>query len=462
MYVANKEFKTNTIAENKKTSKKVFTTQQTDSNPSFSFTLNLDCPRQDFCYATVIIPANIISTLYKEASASQQRYAQTRGFAHGKVPLEYITQNFKSSIIEHLKEFLFKFCVINFLYQQIREQKIVVAGEPRLIEINLKLDHDSYFKFEINKFPNIIIHEWKYFPFKAPKRKNYKDLDRQVELFIKNERENEGTQADKDLTIGNWINFNISIDTKDNKPLLGTFKQNFWFKLGDEEIESPLRELFKGKKPGDVFHTTNKELQDCFSDRLETDYNFRIEILDILPYSYFCLEHFKKHFRIKTNKDMHKKLIEVFSYRNDMSQRRSIVEELLKLLLTKHPFVIPRYLTLRQQKVILDMVQQNPDYNVYRMQKDFQTNIRKLAEKQTRESVFVDQFAYHENIQVSNDDIKNYLNLTNRPRMKEFIYFRAPSSSINGQEIPIPAEELKRTCLREKTVNHAIYHLTKK
>ena len=36
-------------------------------------------------------------------------------------------------------------------------------------------------------FPTITFQEWKYLPFKAPKRKNYKDLDRQVETFLQEE-----------------------------------------------------------------------------------------------------------------------------------------------------------------------------------------------------------------------------------------------------------------------------------
>ncbi|MDP3889125.1 MAG: trigger factor [bacterium] len=437
-------------------------TLQQESYQNYTLSLDLNYPRPNFCLATVIIPSQMIKALYHEVSTSQQRYAQTNGFYRGNVPLEYIQQNFTTSIIQHLKEFLFKFCVVNFLYEQIRKQKIVVAGEPRLVDISLEPGNDAHFKFEITHFPDVIINEWKYFPFKAPKRKNYKDLDRQVELFIKEEHENIEKIQDTSLTFGDWVNFDLSIDTNDNQPLLGGFKQNFWFKLDDEEIEIPLRELFKGKKLGTTFNTVNKDLQEYFSDQLETDYNFRIDIVDVLPHAYFCLEQLKRHFRIKTNKDAHKKLIEVFSYRNDLSQRRSTVEEALKLLLNKHPFTIPPHLTSRQQKNILESVQQNPDYNVYRMQRDFQTSIRKLAEKQIKETIFIDKLAYHENIEIAPTDTKGYLNLANRPRTKEFIYFRAPSSKIHGQEIPIPSEELNRICLREKTINYAIYHWTKK
>ena len=46
--------------------------------------------------------------------------------------------------------------------------------------------------------------------------------------------------------------------------------------------------------------------------------------------------------------------------------------------------------------------------------------------------------------------------------MKDFIYFDPFVTKIQGQEIPISAATLKQACLREKTLNHIIYHLTKK
>jgi FKBP-type peptidyl-prolyl cis-trans isomerase (trigger factor) len=158
---------------------------------------------------------------------------------------------------------------------------------------------------------------------------------------------------------------------------------------------------------------------------------------------------------------MHQKLIEIFSSRNDLSLRRSIVEEALKLLVNKHRFDLPNHLILRQQKNILDAIQANPDYHVYRIQPDFNDKVRMLAEKQAKERVLLDQLAYDEGIEINDLDVKGYLNLINRPRTKEFIYFDPPETKIRGQETPIPSEELKHACLREKTLNHLIYQLTK-
>ena len=152
---------------------------------------------------------------------------------------------------------------------------------------------------------------------------------------------------------------------------------------------------------GETFITDHECLQEYFSSHLDTRYPFEVSIVDRLPYSFFCLEHFKRHFRLKNSKDLHLKLIEVFSYRNDISQRRATAEESLKLLLSKHAFSVAPHLVLRQEKTILDIVHETPDYQVYKMQSDFREKIKSLAEKQVKEDIFVNQLAFHENIKLS-------------------------------------------------------------
>lgn len=423
---------------------------------------DLECARPDFCYGTVTVPAHIVDTLFHEAARTQQHSAQTHGFHKGTVPIEYIKQNYTENLIEHVKELLFKYCVINYLYEQIRLQKLMVVGEPRLSNIVLRPKEDAQFVFELSMFPELTVYEWKYFPFKAPKRKNYKDLDRQVDSFIEEEKRQIQQMSDETIGIGDWVGFSVSLIDEDENPLLPSLHEAFWFKIGSDDTESSLRTLFVGKKNGDRFVTDHKVLQNYFSDQLDSKHPFAIEITGALSHHYFDFDLFKRYFRIKTNKDMHKKLIEVFSYRQDMSQRRAMVEESVKALLAKHKYTVPNHLVLRQQKHLLERIRHNPDYHVYRAEKEFLSHVRNLAEKQVIETIFLDKLAYQENISVSDDDIKGYLNLTNRHRMKEFIYFDVPSFKIQGQEAPVPVEELKRVCLREKAINYIIYHLTKK
>jgi len=418
--------------------------------------------KANFCVLDIIIPAILVDAVYKEATHSQKKITSPFGFHKRETPSAYIEQNYQVNLVEHTRGFLLKYLVINFLHNVIQQKKILVAGSPRLANITFKPNNDAHFTFDLSLFAPISFQEWRYLPFKAPKRKNYKDLDRQVESFIQEEIESKQANTTPGVNIGDWINFSITLLNEDKHPILNGHTANFWFKIGDEEPDKPAHELFLHKKNGESFCTTHGIIQDYFSNELRTNYHFAITILDIVPYTYFCFDQFKQHFRIKSNKEMYQKLIEVFSYRNDLSLRRTMVEETFKLLFSKHKFEIPNHLVLRQQKQVLTAVQNNPDYHVYRVQKDFKEVVRELAEKQIREEIFIDQLAHEEEIQVTAHDIKNYLNFTKRSRMLEFLYFRPPQTKINSQEYPILTHELIPTCLREKMVNHMIHQLTKK
>lgn len=411
---------------------------------------------------SVTIPAQFVQTVYQEALVAQQKNAQPYGLHQKVAPLNYIENIYQSHINEQINEFLFKFFAINVLYHELRLQKIVVAGTPRLTAIVTDENKNMVFNFSATILPEIDIQEWKYFPFKAPKRKRYKDLDRQVELFIEEEEHNKESQSELCICSDDWINFDITLANDKKEVLLDGYQENLWLKLGSEESDIVYQELFLGKKIGDVLFTDNEALQEYFNEQSDSNFNFCVTIKDIVPHSHVCLDQLKKQFRIKTNKELHQKLIEVFSYRNDVSQRKTMIDEACKLMLTKHPFTAPHFLILRQEEELLTTIQTNPDYLVYKMQKDFRRMIEQLAERQVKETILIDQVAYTERLDISHEDVKNYLNLTKRQRTREFLHFRLPVTKVRGQETPIIAHELMIRCLREKTLNYIIYHLTKK
>lgn len=430
-------------------------------NEANNLSYQITCESPSLCYATVQVSSHIVDFVYRQAVLSQKMVVSAPGFAKGAAPYEYISQVLKSTLMDHVKEFLLHYCVYSFLYSVLREQKIVMAGNPRLFSIDVHPGQTASYTFEITRIPPLNLLEWHYFPFKAPRRKNYKDLDRQVEMFIKDEKEQLKKNEADILAIGDWVLFEITLADNQSNPLADMPKETLWLKIGEEDVDEPLRTLFVGKKIGDQFCSDNPVLQEYFSTQLNTNYQFHVNVIDMVKHSFFCLEHFKKHFKLKTNKDLEHKLIEVFSYRNDISLRRSMAEESLKLLMNKHKFDVPNHLLLRQQQLLLDDIQTNPDFHVYRVQKDFQMRVRQLAEKQVKEVILIDHIAYNDNVAIADGEVKGYLNLLQRPRTKEFIYFEPPQSKRQGQETPIAGHVLKQTCLREKTLNHVIHHLTR-
>ena len=425
--------------------------------------IQLEHIQDNFAKVVIIVPKIFVTTIYQRASQAQKKEIHTYGFPKGATPLLYIEQNYKASLLEHVKEFLFKYFVMSFLFRELLAQKISIAGEPRLEDVKLSVDTDAEFHFELSLTTPIDLSRWKTLLFKAPKRKNYKDIDRQVESFIKDEHINMKKHQPVDgVSVGDWLCFDIALVDENNKNPLGNYREKLWLKMGNEEADMPFQDVFLNKKKGEVFYSDDKCFQDYFTSTINTNYLFYIVINDIVYNGYFSLDHFRHHFRLRTNKEIHQKLIEVFSYRNDLSLRRAMAEEALKLLITKHPFDVPNHLVLRQQKMVLESVCANSDYQVYKTQPTFKENIRQLAIKQAKEMVLIDQLVREENITVGATDLMGYLNLLKRARTKEFIYFSPPNSKIDGQEKPSPLVLWEECLRRETALNRIISTLTKK
>lgn len=106
------------------------------------------------------------------------------------------------------------------------------------------------------------------------------------------------------------------------------------------------------------------------------------------------------------------------------------------------------------------MLKKQPDYQVYKSQKDFYDKVSTLAEKLLKEEILIDQISYKENIKISLKDINHYLSLFNNCRLREFVYFKPIFEPIEDKDTPIPESFLKQAVLREKTLNHVIYTLT--
>lgn len=421
-----------------------------------------DNPTDSEQNARIIIKKPIIDAIYKQVLSEQMSSIQTEGFMIGATPKSYVERLYKPYIIKHLKEFFCKHGVINFLYEALRRNKITPVGEPKLTKINLDVGKDAEFIFSFSRIKLDFKKGWKKYSFKSPSRKNYRDLDKQVELFVKLEKENqEKHKSKKKIKYSDWVLFNSSVLGRKNKRLIKGHEEPLWIKVGREETDKDAHELFLEKEVGNSFITKNHFLQKYFSKQLDTKYSFSIEIVERVPHSFFSLGQFKKHFRVKNSKDMHSKLIEVFSFRNDISQRREIIEAAFKTLFKRYPIIIPDKLILEQKRLVLETVRDNPDYYVYKAQKEFKEQVRMLAEKQLTEAIVVDHIGHQENIKVSRDDVLGYLNLLQRPRTKEFVYFNLPATQFNGQEQPVPSGLINQACWREKTLNYIIAHLTK-
>lgn len=413
------------------------------------------------CLLKLTVPQALVDKFFIFAAQAQKEHVAPPGFKLGQAPLEYILTHYKKNITNHFQEIALKHFVMHTLLQKIREHKILLIGQPRLIDIKVDRNQDAIYVFEGTVPQEVYIQSWKNLPFKATVRKRYRDIDNQVKYFLEAEEilENE-YRGENGIAVGDWICFDTWLVDKQDRPVFDTLQSNLWLKIGDEEPDLNFQEIFLGKHKGDRFSTNNANIQNHFCDLYNSEYDYAIEIKDILPFHYFSVEYFKHHFKLKSKKDLHNKFIEVFSFNSDISQRRSIADSALSIIVNKNIIRAPIHCIEEQRDILVSALQHKADYTVYKMHANFINQMYSLAKKQISEIIAVDHIAYQENLQIGHDDVKALLNLMQRARTKDFLYFNHPSTRINGQEVPMHTEILKRAALREKALNHIIFHLT--
>ncbi|MFA5306153.1 MAG: hypothetical protein WC365_01760 [Candidatus Babeliales bacterium] len=383
------------------------------------------------------------------------------GFNLKQASAEYVQEMYTEEIIGHTKDYFLHHLVIDFLINEIIARKIALVNYPRFISSESTGDKKIGFNFDVSIADSLELKEWKHFAFRSPKRKRYKDLDKQVCAFIENRHalahKPNYTLAEED----DWVLFDATMLNNNLKPLHNGCCGSFWIKLGHQDGADSLSLQLFNKSEGTSFSTSSFSIYTPRHQSGECAYNFLITIKTIIKGSHSSLDVLKMTFKLKNKSDVHNKLMEIFSFRNDISQRQAIVEEVFHLLLSKHRFEVPKHLILRREEDIIATLTRQPDYHVYKAQIDFHASVEMLAEKQLKEEIIIDQIAYSENIRTDVKDITNYLYLLNSKRLKEFIYFKPILERIEETCTPINTSTLTQAVLREKTLNFIIHSLTK-
>ena len=408
-------------------------------------------------HARIVVSPTITEAIRTQTHTIYKEHIIAQGL--DIVPMSYVQNYYKEKIEHDVQKLILQHAVISFLYQECSEHKIPLAGFPRLKKIEALSNGSIAYLFDLSSAHRLEIREWKHFLFRAPRRKNYKDLDKQVETFLKQSQEKTRKEATGDIQQNDWVFFHTQLTDKKGALLPPkTWKQGFWVKIKVDTIAHPLFTQLLGKKTGDAFITNELFLDGLHETSIGDQHYFSLTIDTIAKGDFFLLDLFKSNFKLNNKTEVHEKLIEVFSYRNDISQRRAIIEEMFHLLFSKHRFEVPKHLILRKQEEILDTIKKRPDYHAYRSAPDFLEHIAMLAEKLLKEEIIIDQIAEKEGIVVEMKDQQQYLNLLGNHRLKEFIYFR---SVIDTDEPPAPIHETEiiQVTRREKTLNYVLYHL---
>lgn len=413
---------------------------------------------------TITVPPQLVESVYRSAVRSHQSTVTTYGFTKGTTPLSYIESICKTALVDHLKEFLFQAYVYPALNEALIQQRCIIFGDPVLADISIEPPLHAVFKFEFAMCEPMARRSWRDLYFKTPGRKNYKDLDRQVETFIREENEREKMHASDQIGVDDWVLCSIDVCDAQKVSLLKGNPTLLWIKIADEDVDKESRELFVGKKRDDEFNVEhNALLTGYFSPSWNPNHTYTIKILEHISHTSFSIEEFKQHFLLKNPREVHSKLIEVFSFRNDVCQRREIIEATYKALRDLYLVQAPVECIERQELAVIKSIQHNPDYHVYKGQGAlFRKIVHALAIKQLSEMGIIDYLSAHEHLVLTPSDVKTYFNLLKRPRTRQFVYYDLPPTKVDGREWFIPHAAVRRQILREKTLNSVLNHLTRR
>ena len=408
---------------------------------------------------TVSVGGGLVSQLLDQ-SVELFRKTSFEGFGNSGAPKKYIEDSYKSHIHHKVKNFAFQHLVVDFVFIEIFNRKIIMANYPRLVSAEFQPDNGLVYIFDMAIADPLELKEWKHFAFKSPKRKKYKDLDKQVVSFVENRAASNKKVNPSLIEEYDWVLIDTVMVNAQDAMISASLSGSFWIKIGNQEIAHPLINQLIGKQQDNSFYTTDLDLYEIEDGVDKHSFKFLVTVKSIIKGQLFSMDVFKSTFRLKNKQDIHNKLMEIFSYRNDISQRKAIIEEVFHLLLSKHRFEVPKHLVLRREEHILQTLIKQPDYHVYKAQKDFKECIQMLAEKQLKEEIIIDHIAYHENIHMDLRDMQQYLHLLSNRRLKEFIYFRPLSEHLDDAQAMLNMTTLAQAVIREKTLNYVIYTLT--
>lgn len=410
---------------------------------------------------TVSVPPDITKVLQSKTILSFKNRIKLQGLENYNVSPEFIMQRYGSSISRTVEHFMLRHLVLDALLNELKLKKALIVHQPRLTECTSHPDLTVTYKFRISTLDIPSLSEWRKLPFKSPKRKLYKDLDKQVETFCDREGGLFDENRKEAIEDGDWLELEATMLDNKHQPLVDGLAHRYWFKFSTKYVTDSFKQGFIGKFVGDSFVAEEFNFNDTMNETLSERSPHLIKILSNSKGNHFSMDLFKFMFNLKSKLEIHKKLIEVFSFRNDISQRKSIIEEVFNLLLSKQRFEIPQHLTLRKQEDLLESLRTLPDYHVYKAQKNFTKQLEKLAEKQLKEEVLIDSIGFRENITVTRDDIRSYLHLFNHDRLREFVYFKPDLDNFDELDAPIPEPLLHEAVMREKTLNTIIYQLSR-
>lgn len=407
----------------------------------------------------VSVPSNLFLRTISFFITKKKNNLSMNGFKHGTIPFDYVKKHYHGSLKNQLQHVFYHFYVLDILYKHLRSLGLYI---PKIFTLDCESDfiHNkitySYF-YRNNLLQYIVLPDFK--KLKFPERKKYRDLDKQAHSIIDQEAKNKLLPEINIISPGDWIAIKVFILDENNQIIDENLFAHLWINITNESIDREISDLFVGKKKGESCISDAAFLNDFLSTNF-LKHTFLITIFEHVSHVYFSFDFFKEAFSYD-NKDIFEKIIDIFSLRNDISLKKEKAQIALSFFLEKIKIFLEPDIVREHEIIIKNKIMQNPDYLLYQSDNNFDLNIKRLSCRQSIEKILIDHFISAFNISSSPALLYWYVNILQRNRLKEFLYFDVNHLYDNSNKfIPIHNAVLEQMALREKTVEFLIKKLS--
>jgi FKBP-type peptidyl-prolyl cis-trans isomerase (trigger factor) len=403
------------------------------------------------------IPVTLATHIKDHITALYRQYTVMPGMSCSTLPITYTQHYFAHEIEQDTQKFLYDHFIEDSIHFFLQENNITIVNWPRLQAIEGDATTGYTFTIGLSRAPHVSLTDWHAHTFIAPKRKNYTDLDIQVESFIATLQPTKA-ESQPIVEAGDWVNFSAQLRSPHIQAPLHSIS-NYWLRISIPTLATPALHQFLGCSKNNTFSIPATALSANSNLQTQSDYSFDITIKHVVKTHKLSITQVQSSLETATHTELHNKLIEIFSFRSDVSLRKAIIEELFYSLFNAFRFEIPPHAITRRKELFLDIMHKNPENSVYTKQKHFSTHVTLLAEARLKEEALIDAIAQYENIHATPEDISHYLCLASHDRLKEFLYFTPLTEETLTTDRPCNEHILTQVVRREKTLNAIIQRL---
>jgi len=353
-----------------------------------------------------------VNSAFEDAYRRIQKKAHLQGFRPGKAPLNLIKKFYGGSVASEVGEKL----VNQNIFKVISENKINMVASPVLEKADLPANDKAFhFTVVVDVMPEITIPDYKglevsceTFPV------NEEAIGKQIEDLRKRSAKKMPLGADVVAGKGHAVKIRLKAFREDGTEIKGLPTDDIDSTLGDSQLVPELEQTIHGMKVGETRETTVK-LPEDFADKAMAGKGLKYEITlsEVAELQLPAADdELAKDFEFESLDKLKDNIRERMTSQLAAQRRNALEEKVLDKLLEKAPFEVPPSLV---DEAIDGMIKERfagmegPELKKALFDENMRKEMRPVARRRTQNSLMLVKIAQNEKIEVTVDDVKNYI-----------------------------------------------------